>query len=266
MEPMTLVIFDYSGTLSLGAIEFGKPASLKQHLEKSGMAGIGIDTADRYWHDVINPTWSGASTSNTGFRSAIAGCIRKMKKPGATPQLIETAVAKFLDAYMHHSYIDKRWQPLLSDIQNRPNTLGLIATDHYAEATTAILAHLAALGISATSATKKISQDGKNTFLVANSADIGCLKADRQFWGTLLKTCLPLPVKKLVLVDDFGLNEQDFSRYTESSSIENRIIATRQALGGAFDVNPRVIKFHAGRGTNDAIVTTIKTVMEILQS
>jgi len=263
---MTLVIFDYSGTLSLGAVEFGRPGNLEQHLAESGLAGIGIDTADRYWQNVVNPTWSSASTSNAGFRSAVAGCIRKMKIPGATPRLIETAVARFLDVYMHHSHIDKRWQPLLSDIQNRPGTLGLIATDHYAEATAAIRAHLAALGISATPATKGISPDGKTAFIVANSADIGCLKANRQFWATLRKTCLPLPVKRLILVDDFGLNEQDCSRYTENSSIDNRIIATRQALGGAFGVKPQVIEFHAGRDINAAIVTTIRKVREILQS
>jgi hypothetical protein len=266
LKPTTLAIFDYSGTLSLGAVEFGRPDNLERHLEESGLAGIGIDTTDRYWHDVVNPTWTEASISNAGFRSAVAGCIRKLKIPGATPRLIETAVARFLDAYMHHSHIDKRWQPLLSDIQNRPDTLGLVATDHYAEATAAIRAHLAALGIRAAPATKEISPDGKPAFIVANSADIGCLKADRQFWVTLRKTCLPLPVKRLVLVDDFGFNERDCSRYTENSSIENRIIATRQALGGAFGVKPRVIKFHAGRDINAAIVTTIRTVREILQA
>ena len=266
MEPMTIVIFDYSGTLSLDAVEFGRPDNLERHLEESGLAEIGIDTADRYWQQVVNPTWSSASTSNAGFRSAVADCIRKMKIPDATPRSIETAVARFLDAYMHHSHIDKRWQPLLSDIQNRPDTLGLVATDHYAEATAAILAHLAALGISATPATAEISHDGKTAFIVANSADIGCLKADRRFWVTLRKTCLPLPVKRLVLVDDFGLNEQDCSGYAESSRIENRIMATRQALGGAFGVNPRVIKFHAGRDINAAIGTTIRTVRELLQA
>ncbi len=266
MESITLVIFDYSGTLSMGAVEFGRPGNLERHLEKSGLAGIGIDTADRYWQKVVTPTWSAASTSNAGFCAAVAGCIRKMNIPEATPRLIETTVARFLDAYMHHSHIDKRWQPLLSDIQNRPDTLGLIATDHYAEATAAIRAHLATLGINATPATREISPAGETAFIVANSADIGCLKADRQFWATLRKTCLPLPVKKLVLVDDFGLNEQDRSRYTEESRIENRISATRQALGGVFGKKPRVIKFQAGRDINAAIVTTIKTVRESLQS
>ena len=266
LKSVTLVIFDYSGTLSLGAVEFGKPGNLERHLEESGLAGIGIDTANRYWQKVVTPTWSSASTSNAGFRSAVADCMRKMKIPSATPRSIETAVARFLDAYMRHSHIDKKWRPLLSDIQNRPNTLGLIATDHYAEATDAILAHLAALGIRAAPATNEMRPAGETAFSVANSADIGCLKADRQFWATLRKTCLPLPVKKLVLVDDFGLNEQDCSGYTENSRIENRIIATCQALGGVFGLNPQVIKFQAGRDINAAIVRTIRTVKESLQS
>jgi len=265
LKALTLVIFDYSGTLSLGAVEFGKPGNLERHLEESGLAGIGIDTANRYWQKVVTPTWSSASTSNMGFRSAVAGCLRKMKIPSATPRLIETAVARFLDAYMQHSYIDNRWRPLLSDIQNCPDTLGLIATDHYAEATAAILAHLAALDIHAIPATQKTSPADNTAFIVANSADIGCLKADRRFWATLRKTCLSLPVKKLVLVDDFGLNEQDRSGYAENSKSENRSVETGQALEGVFGVNPQVIKFQAGRDINDGTDRTIRKVKESLQ-
>ncbi len=265
LKAPTLVIFDYSGTLSLGAVEFGRSGNLERHLEESGLAGIGIDTADRYWHEVVNPTWSNASTSTMGFQSAVAGCIRKMKIPDATPRLIETAVAKFLDAYMHHSNIDNRWQPLLSDIQNRPDTVGLIATDHYAEATAAILAHLATLGISAIPATEEISHTGKNAFIVANSADIGCLKSDRQFWSTLKKRCLSMPVKKVVLVDDFGSNEQDCSGYAETSSVTNRIIATRQALGGTFGVEPTAVHFLTRQDTDRTITAAIKSVRKALR-
>ena len=266
LESVTLVIFDYSGTLSLGAVEFGRPGNLERHLEESGMAAMGIDTTDRYWHDVVNPTWPAAGTSNEGFRSAVAGCIRKMQIPSATSRLIEDAVARFLDAYMHHSRIDEGWRPLLSAIEDRPDTMGLIATDHYAEATAAILDHLAALGIRATPATKETRPAGETAFRVANSADIGCLKAERQFWATLRQTCLPSPVKKVVLVDDFGLNEQDGSGYAENRKIENRIIATRHALRAAFGINPQVIKFRAVRDNTDAIVRTIRTVKESLQS
>ena len=47
---------------------------------------------------------------------------------------------------------------------------------------------------------------------------------------------------------------------------EDEVTATRQALGGAFGVKPRVIEFRAGRNVSAAIVTTIKTVRKILQS
>jgi hypothetical protein len=154
----------------------------------------------------------------------------------------------------------------LSDIQSRPDTLGLIATDHYAEATTAIRAHLAALGIRAAPATAEISPAGGPAFIVANSADIGCLKADRRFWSALTKTCLSIPITQVILVDDFGANEADRSGYAHSRRIASRVTATRQALDGAFGVKPRVIAFHADRDINAAIVTTIRTVRESLQS
>ena len=263
---MTLVIFDYSGTLSLSTIEFGKPDNLERHLEESGLASIGIDTAGRYWREVVNPSWAEASTSNAGFRSVAAGCIGALELPGAAPRTIKTAVTKFMDAYMRHSHIAEKWRPLLAEIQARPETVGLIATDHYAEATPAIRSHLSTLGIASIPAIgKKIPAD-KSAFIVANSADIGCLKADSQFWLHLKKTCLPTPINKVALVDDFGSNEQDQNGYAKNHSIANRITATRQALGKVFSLKPQVVHFQIGQDTDRTISTTIKTIREILQS
>ncbi len=263
---MTLVIFDYSGTLSLGAVEFGKPDNLERHLEESGLASMGINTAGRYWHDVVNPSWAEASTSNAGFRSVAAGCIRALELPGATPRTIKTTVSKFMGAYMRHSHIAEKWRPLMEEIQTRPDTVGLIATDHYAEATPAIRSHLSALGIASIPATGEKTLADKAAFIVANSADIGCLKADSQFWLHLKKTCLPTPINKVVLVDDFGSNEPDQNGYAENRSIANRITTTRQALGEVFRLKPQVVHFRIGQDTDRTITTTIKTVREFLQS
>jgi hypothetical protein len=179
--------------------------------------------------------------------------------------VIEAAVGKFVDAYMRHSHIDEKWRPLLDDIQTRPDTVGLIATDHYAEATAAIQSHLAVLGIASTPATGANSHAGGSGFIVANSADIGCLKADRRFWLTLKKTCLSMPVKNVLLMDDFGSSESDRSGYAETRQIETRIDATRQALGGVFGVKPQILHFQAGQDAEKAIHKAIATVKKALR-
>jgi hypothetical protein len=265
LKPATLVIFDYSGTLSLGAVNFGRPEILARHLEKSGLAGIGIDTADRYWNNVVNPTWTEASTTTAGIKSIAAGRIKEMEIPGATSQSIELAVSKFVDQYMRHSRIDEKWRPLLSDIQNLPGVKGIVATDHYAEATGAVRMHLAALDIKSVPATGKETLPGDAAFIVANSADIGYPKTDRQFWLTLTKARLSMPVKDVILVDDFGLNEQDRSGYSEARKIESRIDATRETLGGVFGVEPQVIHFIAGIDPDKTIIETINTILKILK-
>lgn len=266
MEPITLVIFDYSGTLSLGAVEFGRPDSLKRHLEKSGLAGIGIDTPERYWQAVVGPTWPLAATTGKGFASIAADCIQDLAEPVTGQPLIKAAVGKFVEAYMRQSAIDSRWRPLLADIQKRSTSTGLIATDHYAEATGAILSHLAVLGIAAVPASGKKEPCGKAAFYVANSAAIGCLKADSRFWLTLKKTCLPMPFKKMIIVDDFGSNEQNKSGYAQPRQIETRIAATSRALGDVFGVKPQILHFQTGQNAAKAILKTSATVKKALLS
>ena len=167
---------------------------------------------------------------------------------------------------MRHSSIDKRWRPLLSDIQSLPGVEGIIATDHYAEATDTVRAHLATLNIkSVPAATGEQALHGNTAFIVANSADIGWLKADRQFWLKLKKRCLSMPVKAVILVDDFGFNEQDHSGYSKAHKTAARMNATRSAIGRVFGIEPQVIHFMAGEDPDNAIIETIKTIREKLK-
>jgi len=266
LEPHTLVIFDFSGTLSLGAVEFGQPDRLQRHLEKSGLAAIGIDTADRYWQMVVNPTWSTASRSAAGFRSIAAEHIRTQGISTAPRQLIDAAFSRFIEAYLQNSSIAPEWQPLLAEIQQSPGAVGLIATDHYAEATLAIQGHLAALGIPATPASELKGIDNRTAFIVANSADIGCPKADRRFWQTLQDTCLPRPLKEVILVDDFGLSEQNADAYALPDRITKRIAATQKALGEVLQAVPQVIHFRIDSEPANAIAETVQIVRKALRT
>jgi len=266
LEAHTLVIFDFSGTLSLGAVEFGQPARLQQHLEKSGLASIGIDTTDRYWQAVVNPTWSTASRSTVGFKSIAAEHIQAQKISMASRQEIDAALGRFLDAYLQSSRIDPEWRPLLADIQLAPDAVGLIATDHYAEASSAIQGHLAALGITAAPAGELKGPVDGTAFIVANSADIGCPKADSRFWQTLQDTCLPRPLKKVVLVDDFGQSEQAADGYAQPDRIVKRVAATQKALADVLRVEPRIIPFRIERESGAAIAATVRIIREALQA
>jgi len=266
LEPHTLVIFDFSGTLSLSAVDFGKPDCLERHLEKSGLAAIGIDTADRYWQAVVNPTWSAASVSATGFKVIAAEYIQAQALSKAPRQSIAAALTRFVDAYLRCSTIDAKWQPLLAEIQQSPDAVGLIATDHYAEATLAIQEHLAALGITAIPASGPKGSQRRTTFIVANSADIGCPKAEPRFWQILQATCLPRQLKQVILVDDFGRSEQAADGYAHPGRIAARITATQKALGKVLQVAPRIIPFRIEGEPADAITTAVQSVRKAWQA
>ena len=266
MDPHTLVIFDFSGTLSLSAVAFGRPDRLQRHLEMSGLAAIGIGTVERYWQGVVNPTWETASRSAAGFKSIAAEYIVAQKISKAPRQRIEAALSRFVDAYLQNSRIEPEWRPLLAEIQQAPDTMGLIATDHYAEASPAILKHLDALGIKASPAGRLEDPTARTAFIVANSADIGCLKADPGFWQALQGSCLPGPLNKAVLVDDFGQSEQADDGYAQPDRIARRMAATQKALRDVLRVEPRIIPFRMESDPATAIAAAAQIIREALQA
>ena len=48
MQSRVLAVFDFQGTLSWGAAQFGCKSSLQRALDMSGLGALGL-TVDRYW-------------------------------------------------------------------------------------------------------------------------------------------------------------------------------------------------------------------------
>lgn len=251
--PETIVIFDYSGTLSLEAPRFGRPEHLVRMLRETGLAALGVETAEVYWNDIVNPTWSEGSTTQKGYGKVMAERIAKIGlAPNASPAQIAAAARRFVEGYLGHSRIDPHWRPLLENLSGSPDAGMVIATDHYAEATEAITHFLEAWNIQAarcgaTGGAVPLSggrERVSTSCLVANSADLGVCKEDRRFWEILKGRFFTGRVRRVVLIDDFGFNEAFEDGYAERSRIESRQIKTRTVLEAVFEVEPMIIPFH----------------------
>ena len=55
-----LIIFDYSGTLSLESTLFGRPDYLMKQLKESGLMDLGVTSPTIFWEQIVNPTWAAA--------------------------------------------------------------------------------------------------------------------------------------------------------------------------------------------------------------
>jgi hypothetical protein len=214
-----LVIFDYSGTLSLEAPRFARTESLLRALTESGLAALGVSTPEIFWEGIVAPTWIEGSTTAIGYKQVMAERIMALgTAPGKTGSEVSAAAYRFVDRYLDHSRIDPGWCPILTELAGNPGAAVVIATDHYAEATEAIARHLGSWDIRAQKAGKGgtapdfLDRNRELSplfpFVIANSADIGFWKADRRFWDTLLRNPLPGKVRSLLIIDDFGFNEE----------------------------------------------------------
>ena len=114
----------------------------------------------------------------------------------------------------------------------------IIATDHYAEATEAIIKHLARWDIPAMPLTAAV----RSNFVVANSADIGRHKAQQQFWQ-MVKNVLRQNYNRVLLIDDFGQNEQPDDAYGDSIKINERRQMTVKILRDIFAADVESISF-----------------------
>ena len=238
-----LVIFDYSGTLSLEAPRFGRPENLVRTLAESGLFSLGVKTPEIFWEEIVGPTWIEGSTTAIGYQRVLAERIEALGlAPGATGAEIAAAASRFVDHYLDHSRMDSHWRPLLEKLTGYPGAAVVIATDHYAEATETIIRYLHAWGIPARKAGEK-NEPCLSSLFIANSADIGFWKADRRFWE-VLKSRFPLKtVRSVMIIDDFGFNEDRGDSYGEGTGIEARQEKTFTALGEVFQAGVEVIPF-----------------------
>jgi len=258
MKPHKLILLDYSGTLSLQAVLFGRGDSLQSALEQSGLARLGI-TPSRLWEKIINPTWEEGSTTPVGYRRII---LRRLLEdaegascstgPGFVPDL-ERAAEAFVDSYLAASRMEDPWRPLLRKLADQPGLCTVIATDHYAEATPMILRYLEDWEIPAVTAKEAFGPESPAALIVANSADLGAHKDSPYFWQSL-KSGLGLDVlKDILLIDDFGVNEYHGDAYGDRTRVERRQEETARLLREIFSVEARIFRFFPewGKGPPD---------------
>jgi hypothetical protein len=246
-SPENLIIFDYSGTLSLEAPRFAQPESLMRAFAESGLSGLGVTTAEIFWEQIVNPTWIEGSTTPASYKSIMAKRVAALQlAPGASSEEIEAAASRFVESYLDHSRIDPRWRPLLARLNERAEIGVIIATDHYAEATGKILNNLGAWNILASKigTATTLSQPYTCSFFVANSADIGSWKEEIRFW-TILKAKLSAgKITRLLIIDDFGFNEEAGDRYGgDPAKIARRQEKTRKSLQEVFLAEVEIIPF-----------------------
>lgn len=247
MLPGKMVIFDYSGTLSLEAPRFGRSENLVRALEKSGLAALGVSTPEVFWGDIVNPTWIEGSTTATGYMRVMAERIAALRlAPDAPKSEIEATTSRFVAMYLAASRIDPHWRPILARLSEHPAAITVVATDHYVEATGKIINDLNSWGIPA----RKIGKDEKPPFppaselFVATSADLGVWKADRRFWE-ILKSQLPLAaIRRILLIDDFGFNEESGDSYGGRAKVLARQEKTIANLGETFQAVVEVAPFY----------------------
>ena len=237
----TVVIFDWSGTLSPEAVRFAEDENLKRELERSGLASLGIVTPETFWNEIVNPTWEEGSTTPIGYTEMIVRRIRAAFSPAVPGDRIRTSAARFVDSYLTHSSIDGRWRPVLQELGNDPSVLTIIATDHYAEATGYLLRFLTEMDIPAVPLGD--APGARTPFIVANSADLGVHKADPAFWETIQNSLGLKAISRVLIVDDFGFNEVTGDSYGERRKVEERQRATLALLEGVFGVPVSCIPF-----------------------
>ena len=253
MLPEKMVIFDYSGTLSLEAPRFGRSENLVRALEESGLAALGVSTPEVFWGDIVNPTWIEGSTTASGYTRVMADRIAALRlAPDAPISEIEAATSRFVAMYLASSRIDPCWRPVLARLSEHPAAIAVVATDHYAEATGEIINYLNYWGIPS----RKAGTDEKPHFplasniFIANSADLGVWKADLRFWE-ILKSLLPLAaVRRILLIDDFGFNEESGDSYGGRAKVlarqEKTIAKLKEAFQAAVEVAPFYLPEEAG--------------------
>ncbi|MEA2013712.1 MAG: hypothetical protein U9N38_00140 [Thermodesulfobacteriota bacterium] len=261
-----LIIFDYSGTLSLDAVSFGEEDNLTGELKRSGLAGLGIADPETFWEEIVNPAWQEGSTSSIGYIEIMFRRIKDLFSPAVSDEEIRLCAERFVESYLMHSPIDSRWRSILRKLNREASVITVIATDHYAEATGYIAGFLKEAGTGSIPLKGVSDSTVPSKFIVANSADMGVHKADQGFWE-MLKDALSLHiVRDILIVDDFGINEEAGNSYAEHQKVEDRKRKTIDLLKRVFNVPVCAIQFVlAGKDEKTRGDLISQTALEIEQ-
>ncbi|MDP2840207.1 MAG: hypothetical protein Q8O11_09120 [Syntrophales bacterium] len=271
------MIFDYSGTLSLEAPRFTRAVNLLSALAESGLAKLGVATPEAFWGEIVGPTWTSGSTTAIGYKRVMAQRIEELGvAPGAAGAEIAAASSRFVDLYLAHSRIDPLWRPVLENLAGNSGASVVIATDHYAEATEAIIHNLRSWSIPAQKAAEWAQNRESSTIFpcfIANSADIGFWKADRRFWETVKLQLAITAIRSVLIIDDFGFNEEQGDSYGKRARVEARQKETAASLQEIFQASLEAIPFFLNGGERDRkqagaqrIVETVRQIDRFLNS
>lgn len=239
-----IIIFDFSGTLSIQVTQFGRQDNLEEQLNETGLWQHGIDHVEVFWNEIVNSTWLEASTTTRGYKAAMFDAVMRVahaRDIRSSEEEIWQSVSAFVDHYFSWCKVDPHWIPLLTSLMNRRDVRVVVATDHYAEATDHIIEQLQVLGIESIRAFDT-NRTGKEV-IVANSADIGFHKSQPEFWHRLKTISGIEQVQSVILIDDFGFNESAMDQYADSDFVEKRKRATTENLEAAFRVPVKVFPF-----------------------
>ena len=241
-----LIIFDYSGTLSLEATLFARSDCLMKHLIESGLVDLGISSPDSFWKKIVNPTWQEGSTTLIGYKKIIEnriGAMLHQNMSNVSRVKISAAASFFVDSYLNHSRIDYRWRSILCKLNEHPSIKVIVATDHYAEATSPIVRYLEEFQVQAIAAKDASAAPDTSPVIVANSADLGVHKDKSRFWE-ILKAILNIStIRRILLIDDFGFNEQKEDSYGTRKKVAQRKRDTVRLLQEVFFAEVEVILF-----------------------
>ncbi|WP_322490239.1 hypothetical protein [Chloroflexus sp.] len=260
----TLLILDFSGTLSLGAVRFGETHRLATALADAGLLALGV-TVDRYWNELVGPTWVEGSTSRVGLATLLA---RQLRTQETSARSAAQCARRFTQMYIAASVIDPAWQPLFAALGADSRVTTLIATDHYAEVTAHIANELAEQRWTARALRLRNQQvvqqrmgnlAGNAMAFIANSADLGVSKADPLFWQRV-RAGLRANVNRIIVVDDFGASENAADFYANPTRVERRRQQTIAAIEQTFAVPVTVVQFVIG---HDIGVTVHQILQQI---
>ncbi len=240
-----LVVFDYSGTLSLDAAAFARPVSLAGELYRSGLIDFGVAAPETFWNRIVNPTWEEGSLGFAPYcrlivRELCAGWSEERRKNSLAA--LERAAAMFVTRYLASSLIHPAWYPLLRGLVEESRVAVVVATDHYAEATTAIGHHFKTMGIQARPLSAAKTSSERNVY-IANSADLGYRKDQEGFWRRLRQEIGDAAGCEVLLIDDFGGNEAAGDDYGRQEKVAERQRQTAAILARIFHGRVTILPF-----------------------
>ncbi|GAB4170684.1 MAG: hypothetical protein Kow00108_04820 [Calditrichia bacterium] len=239
----SLILIDYSGTLTIGGMNFLKNDQANSLLDWELLNKFQIPDMQTFWEQLITPGWPKGAISDVPYPQLLLEQTEKLNTIlyHQYSETLSRMFKQFCYAYFEAQLPAHQWIPVIKSLNSQPSISVVICSDHYIDAAYYLLRYLREQGITCSFINPNVRHVDDHQVFLAFSSLFGHTKEEKAYWHVLNSSLTFVP-SEILIVDDFGANECDLDTFSQPQQVTIRKQQILNHIKDVFAITPQCIQ------------------------